>query len=92
MSANLEKSKLPLKAVLKPTGFYPPKSVENMTLDQAIASDNPELETNNAVTIDVSKYTGAVEFVPSEGYNAMKKITITLINIPEPAPAEEPKE
>lgn len=85
MSANIDKTKLPLKAVLKPTGFYPPKHVENLTLEQAIASDNPTIETNKAVTIDVSKYTAPIEIEPTEGKDGMKKVTVTLTGI---TPAE----
>lgn len=85
MSANIDTSKLPLKEVLKPTGLYPPERVANLTLEQAIASDNPTLEKNKAVSIDVSKYTAPIEIEPTEGKDGMKKVTITLTGI---TPAE----
>ena len=74
MSANLDKSKLPLKEVLKPTGFFPPKNVADLTLSQAIASDNPAIEQNKEVTIK----TASAEIEPSDGKDAMKKVTATV--------------
>ena len=74
MSANLDKSKLPLKEVLKPTGFFPPKNVADLTLSQAIASDNPAIEQNKVVTIS----TESAEIEPSDGKDAMKKVTATV--------------
>ncbi len=74
MSANLDKSKLPLKEVLKPTGFYPPENVKDLTLSQAIASDNPTIEQNKVATIT----TESAEIEPSDGKDAMKKVTATV--------------
>lgn len=74
MSANIDKTKLPLKAVLKPTGFYPPKRVENLTLEEAIASDNPDIEQNKEVTIT----TETAEITPSDDKDAMKKVSATV--------------
>lgn len=81
MSAPIAKSKLPLKEVLKPTGFFPPENVKDMTLSEAIASDNPTLETNKAVSIDVSKYTAPIEIEPTAGKDGMRKVTVTLTGI-----------
>ena len=81
MAGNLEKSKLPLNEVLKPTGFRAPESVKDMTFAQAIKSDNPKLEDNKAVTIDVSKYTDPVVVVPSSGKDGLEQVTITLTGI-----------
>ena len=74
MSANLKNSKLPLKEVLKPTGFFPPERVKDMTLEQAIASDNPSIEQNKVVTIT----TETAEIEPSDGKDAMKKVSATV--------------
>lgn len=41
------------------------------------------LENNKAETIDVSTYTEPIVIEPSSGKDAMKKVTITLSNIPE---------
>ena len=40
------------------------------------------LETNKAHTINVSTYTSAVAINPTSGNTAMKKVTVTLTNIP----------
>lgn len=74
MAGNLEKSKLPLKEVLKPTGFRAPKDVKDLTFEQAMASDNPKLEDNKAVTIT----SASAEITPSSGKDAMKKVTATV--------------
>lgn len=41
------------------------------------------LEDNKAETIDVSTYTEPIVIEPSSGKDAMKKVTITLSNIPD---------
>ena len=41
-----------------------------------------EIETNKAVTIDVSEYTQPVAVNPTGNYDAMKKVTVTVSNIP----------
>ena len=74
MAANLEKSKLPLKEVLKPTGFRAPDAVKDMTFEQAIKSDNPSLEDNKVVTIT----SASAEITPTSGKAAMKKVTATV--------------
>lgn len=73
MSASVEKSKLPLKEVLKPSGFYPPSSVANLTFDEAVTSG--EVELNKEVTITSN---GETEVTPSSGKEAMKKATVTV--------------
>ena len=50
------------------------------------AGEVPEtatLEDNKAVTVDVSTYTEPIVIEPSEGNDGMKKVTITLSNIPQ---------
>ena len=44
--------------------------------------DDNEIETNKAVTIDVSDYTDPVVVKPTGTYDAMKKVTVTVSNIP----------
>lgn len=73
MSAQVEKSKLPLKEVLKPSGFIPPESVANLSFDEAITTG--EIETNKAVTITAN---GQTEITPTAGKDAMKKVTATV--------------
>lgn len=41
-----------------------------------------EISDNTASTIDVSTYNDPVEITPGEGYDATKKVTVTLSNIP----------
>lgn len=76
MSANLSKSKLPLKEVLKPTGFRPPEDVKDLTFSEAMNSDNPSLENNKAVSITTG---GETVITPSSGKDAMKKVTATVV-------------
>ena len=44
-----------------------------------------KLENNHAVSVDVSTYTEPIEITPSSGKDGMKKVTLTLTNIPESA-------
>lgn len=44
-----------------------------------------DLENNKTATIDVSTYTEPVEIEPTEGKDGMKKVTVTLSNIPSPS-------
>lgn len=41
-----------------------------------------DLEDNKTATIDVSTYTEPVEIEPTDGKDGMKKVTVTLSNIP----------
>ena len=47
---------------------------------EGISPSDNEIETNKAVTIDVSTYSSAVEVKPTGDYDAMKKVTVTLSN------------
>lgn len=49
---------------------------------EGIDPNNNEIETNKAVTIDVSEYTQPVAVNPTGNYDAMKKVTVTVSNIP----------
>lgn len=42
-----------------------------------------DLQNTRNVTIDVSEYTEPVEITPTSGKDAMKKVVVTLSNIPE---------
>lgn len=44
--------------------------------------DVPVLENVKEVTIDVSTYTEPIEITPTSGKDGMKKVKITLSNIP----------
>ncbi len=41
-----------------------------------------EMDDNKAATINVSTYTAPVEITPTSGKEGMKKVTVTLSNIP----------
>ena len=49
---------------------------------EGINPNDNEIETNKAVTIDVSEYTEPVAVKPTGNYDAMKKVTVTVSNIP----------
>ena len=57
--------------------------IKDVTIKAGEVPSGAELENNKAATIDVSAYTEPVEVSPSEGYDGMKKTTVTLSNIPE---------
>lgn len=57
--------------------------IKDVTIKVGEVPSEAELENNKAATIDVSAYTEPVEVSPSEGYDGMKKTTVTLSNIPE---------
>ena len=49
---------------------------------EGIDPNDNEIETNKAVTIDTSEYTEPVVVEPTGDYDAMKKVTVTLSNLP----------
>ena len=83
MSAEIPSS-MPLSDLLKPTGYNCPSELQGKTFDEATSGSDTKISTNTAATIDVSTYTEPVEITPAEGYDATKKTTITLSNIPQP--------
>lgn len=48
---------------------------------EGIDPNDNEIETNKAVTIDASAYTEPVVVEPTDNYDAMKKVTVTLSNL-----------
>lgn len=50
---------------------------------KAAGTASVKLEDNHAVSIDVSTYTEPIVIEPAEGKDGMKKLTLTLTNIPE---------
>lgn len=49
---------------------------------EGVNPNDNEIETNKAVTIDASAYTEPVAVKPTGDYDAMKKVTVTVSNIP----------
>lgn len=49
---------------------------------EGVNPNDNEIETNKAVTIDASAYTEPVAVKPTGNYDAMKKVTVTVSNLP----------
>ena len=82
MSANIPETKL-VSELLKPTGFNCPEDLTGKTFSEATSGGGDvELEDNKSAAINVTAYTSPVVVNPTEGKDAMKKVTVTLSNIP----------
>lgn len=81
MSAQIPETML-LSDLLKATGYDCPEEAIGKTMAEVISGGDAKISTNTAKTIDVSAYTEPVEVEPAEGYDATKKVTVTLDNIP----------
>lgn len=81
MSAQIPESML-LSDLLKSTGYDCPADLQGKTFAEATSGGDTKISTNTDKTIDVSAYTEPVEVEPAEGYDATKKVTVTLSNIP----------
>lgn len=84
MSAQIPETML-LSDLLKVTGYDCPEELQGKTFAEIVNGEGSKVQTNKSATIDVSTYTEPVEIEiePDDDYDAMKKITITLTNIPE---------
>lgn len=80
MSATIPNGML-LSDLLKATGYDCPVALQGKTFSQATSGAGIDLEANHASTVDVSSYTQAVEIEPSDTYEAMEKVTLTLTGI-----------
>lgn len=80
MSANIPDTML-MSDLLKATGYNCPDTLKGKTFKQATAGAGIDLETNKTATIDASTYTQAVEIKPSDTYEAMEKVTLTLTGV-----------
>lgn len=84
MSATIPDTKL-VSELLKPTGYICPENLEGKTFEEATSGGGDvELEDNKSAAINVTAYTAPVVVNPTEGKDAMKKVTVTLTNIPVP--------
>lgn len=81
MSAQIPETML-LSDLLKSTGYDCPEDLQGKTFAEATTGGDAKISTNTDKTIDVSAYTEPVEIEPAEGYDATKKVTVTLDNIP----------
>ena len=80
MSATIPNGML-LSDLLKATGYDCPTALQGKTFAQATAGAGIDLETNKTATINAGSYTQAVEITPSDTYEAMEKVTVTLTGI-----------
>lgn len=81
MSAQIPETML-LSDLLKSTGYDCPEAAVGKTVAEVISGGDVKVSTNTASTVDVSQYTEPVVIEPAEGYDATKKVTLTLSNIP----------
>ena len=81
MSAQIPETML-LSDLLKPTGYDCPADLQGKTFDEATTGGDAKISTNTEKTVDVSTYTEPVVIEPAEGYDATKKVTVILDNIP----------
>ena len=56
--------------------------IKSVTFKAGEVPEGADLENNKAATINVSTYTEPVEVTPTSGKDGMKKVTVTLSNIP----------
>lgn len=80
MSATIPNSML-LSDLLKATGYDCPENLQGKTFKQATAGAGIDLEANKAVTVNAVEYAQAIEIEPSDTYEAMEKVTLTLTGI-----------
>ena len=80
MSANIPNGML-MSDLLKATGYNCPETLKGKTFKQATAGAGIDIETNKTATVDASTYTQAIEIKPSDTYEAMEKVTLTLTGI-----------
>ena len=90
MSAQIPETML-LSDLLKPTGYDCPEELQGKTFEEATTGGDAKISTNTDKTVDVSTYTEPIEIEPAEGYDATKKVTLTLDNIPSGADIEANK-
>jgi hypothetical protein len=57
--------------------------VKGIEIKKGEVPEEYDLQNTRNVTIDVSEYTEPVEITPTSGKDAMKKVVVTLSNVPE---------
>lgn len=82
MSAQIPETML-LSDLLKPTGYDCPEDLQGKTFAEATGSGKSKTQTTKEISVDVSAYTEPITIEPDEDYSAMKKVVLTLTNIPE---------
>lgn len=82
MSAEIPNDML-LSDLLKATGYDCPATLKGKTFKQATAGAGIDIESNHASSVNVGSYTQPIEITPSDTYEAMEKVTLTLTGIVE---------
>lgn len=82
MSARIPDTML-LSDLLKPTGYDCPEEFQGKTFAEAVAGNTNKTQTTKEISVDVSSYTEPITIEPDEDFKAMKKVVLTLTNIPE---------
>ena len=82
MSARIPETML-LSDLLKPTGYDCPEDLQGKTFEEAVAGNTNKTQTTKEISVDVSSYTEPITIDPDEDFKAMKKVVLTLTNIPE---------
>lgn len=77
MSAEIPNGML-LSDLLKATGYDCPATLKGKTFKQATAGAGIDIESNHALSVNVGSYTQPIEITPSDTYEAMEKVTLTL--------------
>lgn len=90
MSAQIPETML-LSDLLKPSGYDCPAELLGKTFAEVISGGDLSVSTNTDATINVAEYTEPVVVEPGEEYDATKKVTVTLSNIPSGADIESNK-
>lgn len=81
MSAKIPDTML-MSDLLKATGYDCPSTLAGKTFKQATAGAGIDIEKNKTATINVGSYTEPVKIEPSDTYEAMEKVTLSLSGIP----------
>ena len=80
MSATIPNNML-MSDLLKATGYDCPSNLKGKTFKQSTVGADIDIETNKAVSVNVQEYTQAIAIEPSDTYEAMEKVTLTLNGI-----------
>lgn len=84
MAKDIMTSGIEMSDVIKTTGFPVPEDLEGKTFAECVSGGGggADLEANHASSVNVEEYTQPIEITPAEGKDGMKKVTLTLTNIP----------
>ena len=81
MSAKIPDTML-MSDLLKATGYDCPATLAGKTFKQSTSGAGIDIEKNKTVTINVGSYTEPVKIEPSDTYEAMEDVTVSLSGIP----------